>query len=75
MTNNITPDPKYTKSYKTRENLKKALSKLGENSSFRYCEYWFPEDSDAAGRVTAILFPNSSDDMMKNLHAGFMQVA
>lgn len=72
---NITPDPKYTKSYKTRENLNKALSKLSETSSFRYSEYWFPADSPAAGRVTAILYPRSSEDMMNNLHSGFMQVA
>jgi hypothetical protein len=73
--NDITPNPKYTKSYKTRDNLNKALSKLSETSRFRYSEYWFPADSPAAGRVTAILYPRSSEDMMKNLSSGFMQVS
>ena len=75
MTTNITPDPKYTKTYASRENLNKALAKLSETARFRYSEYWFPTDSTAAGRVTAILYPNSSEDMMKNLRSGFMQVA
>jgi len=70
--NEITIDPKYTKTYKTKENLRKALDKLNlpDTLSYLLCE--------VEGRFTAVftntLQAESGVWMNYVIHSGFKVV-